>query len=67
MARSEAKRYPRNTPCIPVVEIIAFLVLGQKLDVIKGLLDKVVRSMGEETPNVLLDSEADRFMSCRPI
>jgi len=28
---------PRNTQCIPVVEIITFLVLGQKWTFFKGL------------------------------
>jgi hypothetical protein len=30
---------PRNTPCIPVVKIIAFLELKQKLTFFKGLGD----------------------------
>jgi hypothetical protein len=39
ISASDSNFNPRNTPCIPVVKIFAFLELEQKLPFFKGLND----------------------------
>ncbi len=49
---------PRNTQCIPVVEIIAFLVLGQNRTFFKGLATSVI---GKVLRRVLRDEELKKI------
>jgi len=46
---------PRNTQCIPAVEIITFLVLGQNWAFFKGLIARVMVLKGSKSWNDLIN------------